>query len=87
MRWTWPRIQLKGLNRESSIHSQASALRATGVVHGRRMRKRTNHLPRKFAESTKPRMVASTITTACAITVKTTVLRSATWKTGSAIVF
>ena len=83
---SWPRIQLNGLNSESSIHSHARALSAIGVVHGRRTRNRTIHLPRKLAVMTKPRIVASTITTTCDRIVKTMVLRRAVRNVSSAIV-
>lgn len=75
--------QSNGLKIESSIHSQITALSATGVVHGSRTRNRTNHRPRKLAVRTKPRTVERITTSACEMAVKTNVLRSVVRKTGS----
>ena len=77
--------QSNGLKIESSIHSQMIAPSATGVVHGSSTRNRTNHLPRKSAASTKAKIVHSTTTSTCEITVNTNVLRQRGRKVGREI--
>src|SRR5215216_2750059 len=72
-----------GLKTESSIHSQATADRATGVVQGSRTRNRTSHLPRKSATRMLARTLPRTTIRAIETTVKTKVLRSERQNTGS----
>src|ERR671910_232533 len=86
----WPSIspslrstQPIGLKPESSIHSQATADRATGVVQGSRTRNRTSHLPRKSATRMLARTLPRTTIRAIETTVKTKVLRSERQNTGS----
>src|SRR4029453_3597158 len=79
----WPSPQSIGLKTESSIHSQATADRATGVVQGSRTRNRTSHLPRKSATRMLARTLPRTTIRAIETTVNTKVLRRARQNTGS----
>src|SRR5919106_35136 len=72
-----------GLYTESSIHSQATAASAIGVVQGSSTKNRTSHLKRKSAIRIIARALASTMVSAIEITVKTTVFLSARQKTSS----
>src|SRR5918996_2785382 len=83
MKPTERRTQSIGLYTESSIHSQATAERATGVVQGRSTRNRTTHLKRKSAIRIIARAFASTTVSAIEITVKISVFFSERQKTGS----
>src|SRR2546429_4880791 len=63
------RIQLKMLKVGSKNQRKPIVVSATGAAHGRRMKKRRIHLPRKLLISACARRAAPTITISCGMTV------------------
>src|SRR5690242_10091661 len=68
----------------SSIHSQPMLPSETGATHGSRIRRRTNHLPRKSFASAIASTDDSTMTTICEMKAKRKVFLSDAQNVGSA---
>src|SRR5438270_2445809 len=68
----------------SSIHSHPMLPSETGATQGKRIKRRTNHLPRKFFCSAIARIDDRTITTSCETKAKRKVFFSEAQNVGSA---